>query len=111
MKLEITSEKYNRFMKRKEVDISVEHPEEATPSTASVQQLVAKQMNAEAAKVEIKEIMTSRGSPASKGLIFVWDEKIVKKDEKKPEGAEEKKGKETTEQAAEKKEMAETASH
>ena len=91
MKLEISSEKHNRFMKRKEIVIAIEHPEEATPSTASVQQAVAKETGAQTEKTEVMEIFSDMGAATSKGLVFVWDEKIVKdlsKKEVKAEGAE-----------------------
>lgn len=85
MKLEIKNENYNRFMKRKEIGIDIEHPEESTPSMAAVQQLVAKQTNAAVEKVEVKEIVSARGAPSSSSLIFVWDEKNVKDLSKKPQ--------------------------
>ncbi len=85
MKLEISSEKHNRFMKRKEVEVAIEHPEEATPSTAAVQQLVSKQTSTPPEKIEVKEIFSDLGAATSKGLIFVWDEKTVKDLSKKEE--------------------------
>lgn len=78
MRLEIKNEKYNRFLKRKELDILIEHPEEATPSTASVQQLLAEQAGSQTEKTEIKEIISDKGAPMSRCLAYVWDEKTVK---------------------------------
>ena len=90
MKLDIKNETYNRFLKRKELEITLEHPEESTPSMASIQHLVAKQANAAVEKTEVKEIITSRGSPTSTCLTFIWDDKTVKdlskKEEKPAEG-------------------------
>ena len=88
MRLEIKNENYNRFLKRKEMNVDIEHPEESTPSMASVQQLIAKQANIEVEKTEIKEIITSLGVPTSKCLVFVWDEKKVKDLSKKDEKTE-----------------------
>lgn len=87
MRLEIKSENYNRFLKRKELDVEIEHPEEATPSTAAIQQTVAKQSNSQVEKTEVKEIFSVLGAPISKGLVFVWDEKTVKDLSKKEEPA------------------------
>ncbi len=91
MKLEVRNETYNRFMKRKEIDIVIEHPEESTPSMAQVQHLIAKHLNTSIEKTEIKTIYTSKGSPYSLCTAFVWDNKTVKdhaKKEEKKEGAE-----------------------
>ncbi len=78
MKIEVKEEKQNRFLKRKELEVIIEHPEEATPSMVSVQQLLAKQLGSAADKTEIKEVHTAPGSTKSKCLVFVWDEKTVK---------------------------------
>ena len=85
MKVEIKEENYNRFLKRKELDIEIEHPEEATPSTAALQQLVARQASAPVDKTEVKEIFSAIGAATSKGIVFVWDEKTVKDLSKKEE--------------------------
>ncbi|KHO47791.1 MAG: seg [archaeon GW2011_AR5] len=85
MKVDIKSENYNKFLKRKELEVTIEHPEEATPSTAALQQVVAKQTGAPADKTEIKEIFSALGAATSKGLVFVWDEKTVKDLSKKEE--------------------------
>ncbi len=83
MRLEIKNENYNRFFRRKEIEIYIEHPEEPTPSMATIRELIAKQTSSDADKTEVKEIMTSRGSSESKGIVFVWDEKIPKKEAKR----------------------------
>ncbi len=85
MKIEVKNENYNKFLKRKEVEVAIEHPEEATPSTVAVQQLFAKQANADIECTEIKEIITGLGTPSSKCLVFVWDEKKAVKKEKSRE--------------------------
>ena len=82
MRVEIKNEKYNRFLKIKELDIFIEHPEQANPSAESITRSIAEQASAEADKIEVKQIMTSRGSADSKGIIFIWDEKLVKKEVK-----------------------------
>lgn len=85
MKIEIKNEKYNRFLKRKELGLDIDHPEETTPSAAAIQQLVAKQFNSDVDKTEVREIFSALGSPTSKSVVFVWDEKTVK-DLSKKEG-------------------------
>jgi ribosomal protein S24E len=87
MKIDIRKEHYNRLLKRKEIMFSIDHIEEATPSMAAVQQLLAKQLGAGVDKTEIKEIQTLSGSPESECTAFLWEEKTVKdmsiKEEKK----------------------------
>lgn len=88
MKLEVKNEKYNRFLKRKELELIIEHPEEATPSNAALQQMISKHADSDAEKIEIKSVISSHGSPTSTCLVFVWDEKTIKNmpKEKKEEG-------------------------
>ncbi len=86
MKIDIRKEHYNRLLKRKEISAYIDHIEESTPSMASVQQLLAKQMGASVDKMEIKEIQTSRGSAESICNAFLWEDKMIKdlsKEEKK----------------------------
>ena len=89
MKLDVTSDNYNRLLKRREIDLSIDHIEESTPSMAQMQQLVASQMGAATTNTEIKEVMTQKGAAFSTCRAFVWDEKSVKdlsaKEEKKEE--------------------------
>jgi len=85
MKIEVKSENYNKFLKRKELRLDIVHPEESTPAMAVVQQYIAKEKSVPVEKTEIIEIISSRGSPTSKCLAFLWDEKIVKDLSKKEE--------------------------
>lgn len=103
MKLEIKSEDYNRFMKRKELNVVIEHPEEATPSMSQVQHLIAKHLDTKVDKTEIITIQTSKGTPYSVCTAFVWDHKTVKDHSKK----EDKEG--STEGASVSKEVKEDA--
>jgi len=98
MRLEVTKEKLNPLLKRKEVEAAVEHPEEATPSAAALQQLFAKQLNAEVERVDVKHVFSGRGIPKAKAVIFVWDEKRVEDLSKKATG--EKKEEEQKEENA-----------
>ncbi len=106
MKTNVEGEKYNRFLKRKELDIVVEHPHEQTPSMAALQKLIAKEQNVEAEKVEVIEAKTHTGSTKTKCLVFIWDEKKTKseaKDEKvaEPSKAAEQEAEVVAEQVAE----------
>jgi ribosomal protein S24E len=88
MKTKIAKEKYNQFLKRKELIVSIENPEEPTPAKDALQQLLAKEMNIEIEHIEILDIQPKRGIPMSTARIFVWDEKkIQKKEESKEEKA------------------------
>lgn len=89
MKTEIVQDRYNPFLKRKELVIDIENPEEPTPSKAQLQHLLAKEVNKDVENIEILDIFSGHGIPRSKARVFVWDEKKVKdlaKKEEKPEG-------------------------
>ncbi len=89
MKTRIRQEKYNPFLKRKELVIDIEGPEEATPSKAALQQLISKEISKDVESIEIIDIMPSHGMPRSVARVFVWDEKKVKDMSKKEEKSEE----------------------
>jgi ribosomal protein S24E len=92
MKYIIVQENYNKFMKRKEVVISIDHTGGATPSLAGLQLLLSKDMNTAPEHIEIKNIFSYRGKPGSKAKIFVWDEpKVADLSKPKEQPAEEKK--------------------
>ncbi len=77
MKTEIIDEKHNQFMKRKELVITIENPEEATPQKAALQQLIAKEHNMDVESVDIRDIMQEYGVSRAKARVFIWDEKKV----------------------------------
>jgi ribosomal protein S24E len=87
MRIELRNENYNRLMKRREINFFIDHTQEPTPSTASVRELLSKQIDVPAEKTEIREIMTARGMQASDCKAFVWDNKVIeaKKAEEKSE--------------------------
>jgi len=91
MKTEMLQEKYNPFMKRKELVIGIENTEAATPQKAALQQLISKEMNKEVEHIEIIDIMPSTGMPKATAHVFIWDEKKTKDLSKKEEKAEDKK--------------------
>ncbi len=88
MKTEIAKEKYNPFMKRKELVVGIENPEEPTPQKAALQQLLAKEIGKEVEHIEVYDIMPENGMPKATAHVFIWDEKKAKdlsKKEEKPE--------------------------
>lgn len=99
MRLEIKNEKTNPLMKRKELLIEIENPEECTPSRAGVQMLLSKQISTEPEKIEIVKIISESGMPKSKAHVFIWDEKKVEDLSKKKEEAKESKAEDKIKEA------------
>ncbi len=86
MKFDIAGEKVNVYMKRKELDVRIDHAGEMTPSKASLQQLLAKQMNKAVEHIDIVDIFSDKGRALAKARVYVWEEpkaqdmsKVVKK--------------------------------
>ena len=104
MKVIIATEKHNPFLKRKEIIVNIEHESEPTPQKAALQQYLARELNTEAEKIEVKNIFTDVGLPKSQAKIFAWEEKIIKQEtgETKPE---KEAAKETKEEASAKEEQ------
>jgi ribosomal protein S24E len=75
MKFNIVSEKENPMMKRRELNVSIEHGSAATPSKATVQQHLAKELSKELEFIEVKDIFSDNGESGSKARVFVWEDK------------------------------------
>jgi ribosomal protein S24E len=88
MKINVINEKYNPFLKRKELEVSIEHETASTPSKAALQVLVSQEMKKPVEHIEIVNIYSSHGKPTSVSSIFLWDEKKVKDLSKKEESKE-----------------------
>ena len=89
MKTEIVQNKYNPLLKRKELVVNIENPEEPTPAKAALQHLLAKETGKDVENIEILDIFSSHGMPKSVVRAFIWDEKRVRdlaKKEEKQEG-------------------------
>ena|SRR3989344_8654438 len=86
MKISITKEKQNPFMKRKEMEISIEHTGEATPALNALEAILEKELNEQKEKIDIRNIFSDKGKPFSKSKVFVWDDKKPEKKAKKDEG-------------------------
>ena len=109
MKISITNEKQNPFLKRKELNIYIEHEGEATPSGAALEIMIEKELAHPREKIYIQHIFSETGRTASKASVFVWDEKKPEKKAKRGEAKKEEAKQEKKEEkkpAEEKKEEA-----
>ena len=94
MKLAIKNEKNNPYLRRKELEVGIDHTSESTPSKAAIQQLLSKELRKEIEHIDIRDIFSGKGIANAKARVFVWEEpkaqdlsKVVKKKsgESKPE--------------------------
>ena len=94
IKFEISLQKENPYMKRKELSVDIDHSSESTPSKAALQQLLSKELRKEIEHIDIRDIFSGKGIANAKARVFVWEEpkaqdlsKVVKKKsgESKPE--------------------------
>ncbi len=81
----------NPHLKRRELEIIIDHESEATPTKAAVQQLTARQMGHKTESTDVRGIYTESGSAKSRAKVFVWSEKKVQDLSKPKEAAEKKK--------------------
>jgi small subunit ribosomal protein S24e len=84
MKLEILSEKENPVMKRKEIEVIIEHIESGTPTRKEIKEHLKALKDYPIELMVIKKIEGTFGLGKEKALIFVYDnEEIMKKVEPK----------------------------
>ncbi len=74
MEVEITTVKENPLMDRREVEATVNHENEATPSTEDVQSRLAADRGLDKDNVEVKHVYTGYGQQTSKAIIQVTEE-------------------------------------
>ena len=86
MKFEIAKEENNAYLKRKELDVQIDHIGEPTPTKAALQQLLAKQLNKTVEHIDIVNVFSDKGRALAKSKVYVWEEakaqdlsKVVKK--------------------------------
>jgi small subunit ribosomal protein S24e len=105
MKVEVTSEKQNPMLKRKEISFKVEHGETGrTPSRAEIRKAIATATKASESVVFIKKFETRTGTQTAQGTANIYDtaeqakliepEYVIKRNvpaEKAKEATEEKK--------------------
>lgn len=93
MKFDISNEKHNRYLQRKELDVKIDHVGEPTPTKAALQQLLAKQLKKAVEHIDIVNIFSDKGRALAKSRVYIWEEakaqdlsKVVKKktEEAKP---------------------------
>lgn len=74
MEVEITTVKENPLMDRREVEATVNHENEATPSTEDVQSRLAADRGLDKDNIEVKHVYTGYGRQTSKAIIQVTEE-------------------------------------
>ncbi len=80
MKLTIVNEKDNPVLKRKEIEVIVEHIESPTPTRKEIKEHLKALKNYPVELMVIKKIEGTFGLGKEKALIFVYeDEEIMKK--------------------------------
>ena len=86
MKFEIANEKNNIYLRRKELDVRIDHIGEPTPMKAALQQLLAKQLNKAVEHIEIVNLFSDKGRALAKSRVYIWEDakaqdlsKVVKK--------------------------------
>ncbi|MFC2143488.1 hypothetical protein ACFLQN_03750 [Candidatus Aenigmatarchaeota archaeon] len=77
MKIKILNEKENPFMKRKDLEIEIDHEKGATPTKSEIQQEIAKTTKADVTNVDVRNIFSYKGMAKSKSKVYVWTEKKV----------------------------------
>ena len=74
MEVEITTVKENPLMDRREVEATVNHENEATPSTEDVQSRLAADRGLNKDNVDVKHVYTGYGRQTSKAIIQITEE-------------------------------------
>lgn len=85
MEFNIVKEKYNPFLKRKELEIVFIHPGEPTPSKEKINNIIKEKYGVDESQIEINYVISKFGSPESIAKVKIYDEKReVKKVEAQP---------------------------
>ncbi|MGC9058842.1 MAG: hypothetical protein ACP5H3_00320 [Candidatus Aenigmatarchaeota archaeon] len=85
MEMIIEEEKYNPFLKRKDLRILVKHEKEATPSKEKIKSFFKEKFNVDDSQIEIIYIVSKIGLAESIVKARIYDEKReVKKVEAQP---------------------------
>jgi len=92
MKMDVTEEKKNTFLKRTDVMLMIDHANQPTPKVEDVKKEITEKFKTTPDKVEIIYIFTHSGDAKSRVKARIWEEGVpVKKvKEKKETKAEEK---------------------
>jgi small subunit ribosomal protein S24e len=85
MEISIQEEKYNPFLKRRELKILVKHENEATPSKETIKNFLKGKFKVDDSQIKIDFILSKIGLAESLIKAKIYDEKIeVKKVEAQP---------------------------
>lgn len=82
--IDVLHEYDNKFLKRKDLLLLVDHVGQSTPKKIELEEKIAEKFKVEKDKVEIIYIFSEKGKAASKVKAKIW-EKPIKKEEKKTE--------------------------
>ncbi len=85
MKLQIKSERNNPFLKRKEIDLMIDHEGQATPTREQLREEAAKLLNVSKEYIEVRRIMSVKGAAKSVARIYVHEEPIAEEKKEKTE--------------------------
>jgi len=76
MKLEITTKKENKLLKRTEIEFTIDHRSEATPSRVSIRDSIAGKLGCDAELVVISKFKTTFGEGKSQGLAHQYKNSV-----------------------------------
>ncbi|MHA1214589.1 MAG: 30S ribosomal protein S24e [Candidatus Hodarchaeales archaeon] len=74
MEISITKETYNPLIKRKEIEATITHVGETTPTRDAVKSKIAAQINVDLDRVVIRSIVGHFGEPRSKLIVHCYDD-------------------------------------
>lgn len=94
----MTNRERNELLNREELELSLEHQREATPSENTVRSQLAAELDLDPKTVQINHIYSSSGSTTSTAEVTVFDEPIM---EELPDEDETEDGEEAAEEDAE----------
>ncbi|MEM5815272.1 MAG: hypothetical protein QXD89_02180 [Candidatus Aenigmatarchaeota archaeon] len=81
MEFKIVQEKYNPFLKRRELEIFIVHPNSPTPSKENVKSFLKEKYNADDSQIEIKCVISKAGLPQTLVKARIYVEKRGEKNE------------------------------
>ncbi len=88
MEIDISSEKDNPFLKRKELEINIKHDGSPTPSKSEIVKSIAERYSVPETHVMLNYVLTSKGTNITIGKIKIYQKPVVEakpKEEKKEE--------------------------
>ena len=72
--MEILEDKENPFLKRREVKVRIDHPNQATPSKTKITEMVAEKLGVKKELVEVKKVFSACGKASCVVKIYVKHE-------------------------------------